>query len=251
LGLPVLDGSLDATNGELFLSDLEQTKGYEFDTLAVLNCAENILPPSGAPAEETYRLGCQLYVAMTRARDLLILSHSGAPSKWLKQSSEVLNWGSWDNYVDIPDIKLIGSPGFLPEVPDSEDDTQAIMKLHGRGFGYTMYARGLSGEILDKMEALVPESGRSRSRDGIRVQWNCVGQLHKDMQAAAKEKRPGHFFGLQADSAVFAAFELAKSGSRPLARRELSRKQTDIEPIPSADLPDNATDSGNPRRLAS
>ncbi|MDA1324635.1 MAG: AAA family ATPase [Proteobacteria bacterium] len=249
VGLPVLDGSLDATNGELFLSDLEQTKGYEFDTLAVLNCAENILPPSGAPAEETFRFGCQLYVAMTRARDLLVLSHSGAPSKWLKQSSEVLTWGSWDNYVDIPDIKLIGSPGFLPEVPDSEDDTQAIMKLHGRGFGYTMYARGLSGEILDKMEELVPESGRSRSRDGIRVQWNCVGQLHKDMQAAAKEKRPGYIFGLQADSAVFAALELAKSGSRPLARRELIRKQTDIEPLPGADLPDNATDSGNPRRL--
>ena len=232
IGIPVLDGSLDATNGELFLSDLEQTKGYEFDTLAVLNCAENILPPSGAPSEETFRFGCQLYVAMTRARDLLVLSHSGAPSKWLKHSSDVLTWGSWDNYVDIPDTKLIGRPGFLPEVPDSEDDTKAIMKLHGKGFGYTMYARGLSGEILDKLEELVPTSGRSRSRNGHRVRWNCVGQLFKDMQAAAKEKRPRHIFGPLADRAVLEALELANSGSRPLARRRTVNKIVNLKPLP-------------------
>jgi hypothetical protein len=233
IGIPVLDGSLDATNGDLFLSDLEQTKGYEFDSLAVLNCAENILPPSGAPSEETFRFGCQLYVAMTRARDLLVLSHSGAPSKWLKHSSEVLTWGSWDNYVDISDIKLVGRPGFLPEIPDSEDDTKAIMKLHGRGFGYTMYARGLSGEILDKLEELVPVSGRSRSRDGRRVRWNCVGQLLKDMQAVAKEKRPRNIFGPRADKAVLEALEMANSGSRPLARRRTVKKNVDPKPLPN------------------
>ncbi len=235
VNIPVLDGSLDATHGELFLSDLEQTKGYEFDTLALLNCAENILPPSGAPSEETFRFGCQLYVAMTRARDLLVLSHSGAPSKWLKQTSDVLTWGSWDNYVDITDIELNGRPGFLPEVPDSEDDTKAIMKLHGKGFGYTMYARGLSREILDKMEELVPVSGRSASRDGRRVRWNCVGQLHKDMQSASKQKRPGHFFGPRADEEVFEALEMAKSGSRPLARRRTARNKINLKPLPNTE----------------
>jgi len=115
----------------------------------------------------------------------LVLSHSGAPSKWLKQTSKVLTWGSWDNYVDTTDMKFIGRLGFLPEVPDSEDYTKVIMQVHGKGFGYTMYARGLSGEILNKMEELVPYSGRSRSRDGHRVQWNCVGQLHQDMRSAS------------------------------------------------------------------
>lgn len=225
VGIPVLDGSLEAAKGRLFLSDLEQTKGYEFDTLAVVNCAENILPPSGAPSEETFRFGCQLYVAMTRARDLLILSHSGAPSKWLKRTSEVLNWGDWDNYVEMADIKLIGSPGFLPEVLDSDDDSEAIMKLHGKGFGYTTYARGLSEDILDKLEELVPVSGRSRSRDGRRIRWNCVGQLYEDMRAAEQQGRSGYFFGPQADKAVLAALEMANSNRRPQARRLAAKKK--------------------------
>lgn len=237
VNIPVLDGSFDANHGELFLSDLEQTKGYEFDTLAVLNCSENILPPSGAPPEETFRFGCQLYVAMTRARDLLVLSHSGAPSKWLKTHSDVLTWGSWDNYVEMSDIKTIGCPGFLPEVLDSDDDAKAIMKLHGKGFGYTMYARGLSGEILDKLEELVPVSGRSRSRNGRRVRWNCVGQLYEDMKAAAKNKRPRHFFGPRADQEVFAALELARSGSRPQARRRAAAKKSDAERLRRTEPP--------------
>src|SRR6185437_8624591 len=38
LGLPVLDGRTPIEAGDLFLSDLEQTKGFEFDIFSVLNC---------------------------------------------------------------------------------------------------------------------------------------------------------------------------------------------------------------------
>ena len=69
---------------------------------------------------------------------LLVLSHSGAPSKWLKQTSKVLTWGSWDNYVDMTDMKFIVRSGFLPEVPDSEGYTKVIMEVHGKGLAYTM-----------------------------------------------------------------------------------------------------------------
>ena len=39
--LPVLDGTKGIEQGRIFLSDLEQTKGYELDTMCILNCRES------------------------------------------------------------------------------------------------------------------------------------------------------------------------------------------------------------------
>jgi len=85
-----------------------------------------------------------------------------------------------------------------------------------RGFGYTMYARGLSGKILNKLEDLVPDSGRSRTRDGKRVRWNCVGQLLKNMQTSKKEKRPGHIFGPRSDKKYWRLSNWPKADHAPL-----------------------------------
>jgi hypothetical protein len=45
IGIPVLDGASKFLYGTRFLSDLEQTKGYEFDTMVIVNCAKGNLPP--------------------------------------------------------------------------------------------------------------------------------------------------------------------------------------------------------------
>lgn len=238
-GIPVLDGTQDYAAGDLFLSDLEQTKGYEFDTVVVLNCKEDVLPPAGAPKEETFRFGCQLYVAMTRARDQLVLSYSGKPSPWLTAESGVLNFDTWESFVDVAEIKQIGQPGFLAEVPDSEDVTQSVMKMTGQEFNYTVYARGLSPEIQERLEEAV--SGRAVSRGRMRVNWESVGQLLSDMQLP----RTGYVFGPVADKQVLSVLERAHSGLRPTAQKMTKKRVISIPPLPEIPSQRSIASGGN------
>jgi len=60
--LNVLDGTIGLQDKPLFLSDLEQTKGYEFDLVIILNCRNGVLPPYEMPQEEQFRDACRLYV---------------------------------------------------------------------------------------------------------------------------------------------------------------------------------------------
>lgn len=230
LGLPVLDGSaLRETGNGLVLSDLEQTKGYEFDTVAILNCTNKALPPLGSPNEEAFRYGCQLYVAMTRARDQLILSYAGEPSTWLNKPETIFVRDLWETFVDPEEIDRVGTPGFLPEVPDSERDNAAIMELDGTGFNYTFYARGLSGEIQDKLEELV--SGRNLRLGKHRIEWKNVGLLYGDLRDAGLHGRTGHIFGPVADERVLENLERASRGLRPLARRRLSKPRGSVRKL--------------------
>jgi superfamily I DNA/RNA helicase len=77
LGVAALDGAYDPRTDRLVFADLEQTKGYEFDTIVIVNCCEGVLPAKTAPTEERFRDACKLYVAMTRAKTELgiILLH--------------------------------------------------------------------------------------------------------------------------------------------------------------------------------
>jgi superfamily I DNA/RNA helicase len=95
LDLPVLDGAKDPGDSFLVLSDLEQTKGYEFGVMIVINCLEGILPPADSPAEEAFRHGCRLYVAMTRAKNELYLSYHNQPSRWLSNARDALSFDDW------------------------------------------------------------------------------------------------------------------------------------------------------------
>ena len=79
-----LDGAYDPGVASLVFSDLEQTKGYEFEVLIIVNCCEHVLPASDGPAEEAFRELCKLYVAMTRARRELLLSFHRSASPWIK-----------------------------------------------------------------------------------------------------------------------------------------------------------------------
>ena len=53
---PFLDGSNKLTEGNIFISDLEQIKGFEFDIVIIINCNKTILPPDDIPKEEWCRL---------------------------------------------------------------------------------------------------------------------------------------------------------------------------------------------------
>ena len=147
--LHVLNGEKKLLDAEVFLSDLEQTKGFEFDTMVIVNCNEGILPPVGIPREEMYRFVSQFYVAMTRAKDQLILSCSTQKSKWLDNQKVDLPEFDWTEFIEQEDILLIGSPGYLPEFPGEPE--LSIDKMSGMQFIYTDTARGLSPEVLKQI----------------------------------------------------------------------------------------------------
>jgi len=185
--LPVLDGSRGLQHSVLFLSDLEQTKGYEFDTMCILNCCDKVLPSADMPLGEQYRDTCRLYVAMTRAKRDLILSYSGALSPWIAKCEIFFEFDRWEEYIDRASLSLQGIPeksSFLNE------HAQYVLSLSGQKFLYTRHALGLSLELQDKIDELV--DGRGRSRDGQSVAWKNIKSAYEDV---LNHPRPKQLFG--------------------------------------------------------
>jgi hypothetical protein len=176
VGLPVLDGTKGLEEGRIFLSDLEQTKGYEFDTMCILNCSEGVLPPHDMPREEWYRDACRLYVAMTRTKRQLILSYSSDVSPWLAGCSDVLTFDSWSEHVDLESVERYGVPKTLPDI----DDGRSIFHMTGPEFLYSSHSLGLSPDLQERLASLI--DGRGLFRDGRRQKWKTIGDAVKDVR---------------------------------------------------------------------
>ena len=185
IGLPVLVGDRRPLDEPLVLSDLEQTKGYEFNVVVILNCSDGMLPPSGTPAAESFRHSCRLYVAMTRARDELYLSHSGRPSRWLSPSSKGLSFMQWNEVIAmIPSLRA-GVPAQLSQ--NQSGGSQTVLELKGREFLYTPQAEGLSLEAIQKIDELVDGVGLIRDRQ--RVKWRTMDSLRHDLKSSPKARQ--------------------------------------------------------------
>jgi superfamily I DNA/RNA helicase len=182
LGLRALDGSGGFLHEKLVLSDLEQTKGYEFDLVVIVNCCKGVLPPHDTPADEMYRDGCRLYVAMTRAKNDLYLSYHGEPSPWLQSASEKLSFFEWDEVEELDTDFHTQAPEKIPELEES--DHSEIGALSGEQYCYTGYALGLSHEAQDKLRELV--DGRGMTRDRQRVKWRSVADLKRDLESSPR-----------------------------------------------------------------
>ncbi|MDP2603197.1 MAG: 3'-5' exonuclease [Deltaproteobacteria bacterium] len=78
----------------VFLSALETVKGFEFSLVILSECNANVIPNPALPNEEHWRDARRLYVAMTRARDELVMTHTGEPSRFLQGCRETLQWRS-------------------------------------------------------------------------------------------------------------------------------------------------------------
>ncbi len=189
LQIPVLDGSKDLQISDLFFSDLEQTKGYEFDTICILNCKEDVLPDNRTPEGERYRDTCRFYVAMTRAKRDLILSYSRRLSSWIKQCKEFFEFDHWNRYIDTEDIVLTGTP---EKIFDCHEQTLDISKLTGRKFLYTSHAIGCSLELQDKIDELIDGRGRLRNRQA--VAWKDIQSAYDDVR---RHPAPKQLFGRQ------------------------------------------------------
>jgi hypothetical protein len=179
-GVSALDGTYNPNSDHLVFSDLEQTKGYEFDTLIIVNCGEGVLPAKDALPEESFRDTCKLYVAMTRAKHELILSFHGVASPWIRAVSDTISTDLWSSYEGLEALYLKGVPDVLPEIdPDTLGDNTA--SLTGAQYLYTSNALGLTVEAQDKLVELVDGRGSKAAGSGRRLRWRNVGSLASDL----------------------------------------------------------------------
>ena len=175
LGLDVLTGDTDVVAGHIFISDLEQTKGFEFDSMVILNCAANVIPHPALPAEESYRDLCKLYVAMTRAKRELIVSYSDKPSQFLSGLRPLFTVGDWNTYSEI-DTHLNSDFGVTPfpvkVIENSDLDAQTIL--------FMRQSVGLSTTAQDKLVQLI--TGTNRFKNRRQIEWKNFDQFIENVK---------------------------------------------------------------------
>jgi superfamily I DNA/RNA helicase len=180
--IPVLDGETLVGNDKIFFSDLEHTKGFEFDTVIILNCNEGIIPDSTKPEEEQYRDLARLYVAMTRAKRQLVLSFSKKPSRLLNGVDEFFLLDKWDTYnIDSEKISLRGTPSLLEEIIAGDDISLApdLLDLSGPEFLYREEAIGIESLLIEKLRVLI-SGGHNVNRNGHRIKWKNIRNANTD-----------------------------------------------------------------------
>lgn len=181
-----LDGTYDPISNQLVFCDLEQAKGYEFDTLIILQCSDGVLPPYDAPKEEAFRASCKLYVAMTRAKRELILSFHNAASPWVAAVTDTIGTDQWSAFETLDPALLQGTPEILPEF-EPDRNIQDVGLLSGIQFIYTVHALGLSLEAQDKLIDLVDGRGLQASgAGGVRLKWPNLRSLLADLRSSRR-----------------------------------------------------------------
>lgn len=196
LNINVLDGEVSIGNENTYLSDLEHMKGFEFDVVVIANCNEGVIPNKFAPENEHYRDLSRLYVAMTRAKDQLILSCSYDPSKYLLGSKDYFLDEKWSNYLEDGNRKTLGIPPTLDQITENDQERKNWLSMTGPEFLYTHDAIGLNSSLIDKLRSLV--TGKSIRRNGVSVGWKDIKSLQVSMDIDPRTRR---LLGVEALSA--------------------------------------------------
>lgn len=173
LKLPILDGSLELRDSNIFLSDLEQTKGFEFDRMIILNVSENIFPNPTLPEEEVYRDICRLYVAMTRAKKELIISYSGSLSRVFSNIEQYYFFDNWSEHIlECPKISL--------DIEIGKESSKNVIDLRviGKEFVLSQENLKISKALQDKLIDTV--TGKSLT-GGRELEWKTVHDLFVDI----------------------------------------------------------------------
>ena len=208
LGLRALRGEEGPLDEGLVLSDLERDERYEFNLVVIVNCKRGILPPAGTAPDESFRHGCRLYVAMTRARDELYLSYSGEPTEWLNRNSRALSFMNWDDVIAFDPTHVSESPELLRQA--ESDAWASVMQLKGRDFLYTPEARGLSLEAIRKVDELVDGVGLIRNQQ--RVRWRDMATLLDDLE---RHPRTRQIFGPVVQEEIRDRLALIRADTQP------------------------------------
>lgn len=185
LGIRVLDGTSSIDEDALYISDLAQTKGFEFDVMVVVNARAGVLPNPAVPEMEQAKNLAQLYVAMTRAKSQLVLSYHGEISPLLQDMDDVFLQDNWSDYLQS-ELKLLGVPPLLDELNEDTQIPKNLAEMDGPQFLYTEYAIGQPQLLI---EAIRTKIGRSRVGGGegkgtVGVDMGFVHQMTIDNPSA-------------------------------------------------------------------
>lgn len=189
-GLPLLDGAAKLDDGQVFLSDLENTKGFEFQCVIIVNCARGIIPNPHIPQEEVFRDLSRLYVAMTRARQQLVISYCSEPSVFVAGQRQHFAEDSWGSYFPMPQPdKDFLLPIRLEQLRASGTPADFAMQT-GEQYLYTEHAIGCPPQLIEKLRNLV--TGRTATSNRATVEWKTIGRALLD---TAREVRSRQAFG--------------------------------------------------------
>ena len=189
--IPVLEEGVDIIGEEsLFFSDLEQTKGFEFHTMVIVNVRDGVIPNPAMPLRERFRDLCRLYVAMTRATLQLVLSFSEEPSQYVGQAvekdSERFLRDSWASYSSATASSL-GVPRRLEKLRarDGKRSTE-VSNMTGEEFLYSSSAAGVSRDLASKLRLHV--TGQENRWETLRT-WSTLSRLAEDARTFREVRR--------------------------------------------------------------
>jgi len=177
LKYPVLNGRNDLAEGSIFLSDIDQTKGFEFDRVIIINVNKDIMPNPELPQDEWFREVSKIYVAMTRAKKELIITFSNELSPIFEKSISLFTVNTWDDY-------FVGIDKIKPKqfrLNNSRSASDSIKKLTAKEFLYTKRAVSLSSEAQLKLMETV--NGNKTTLNGEQIEWPNLGSFIDDLKS--------------------------------------------------------------------
>ena len=192
-GLTVLNDTANIGDDQIYLSDLEHTKGFEFDLMVIVNCNDQTLPDFHKPLNERFRDLSRFYVAMTRAKNQLVLSYSTSPSVYTSELGDRALEAEWEDYIDSDQIRLVGQPPRLTEIRaehEQIDQDISLLDLSGPEFLYTNHAIGLDGRLISKIRSRI-SGGKRQSVNGrvMPVRWNTIRDADRDTDKFPASRR--------------------------------------------------------------
>jgi hypothetical protein len=183
----VLDGETGLGDGQLFVSDLEQTKGFEFDLVCIVNCRSGAIPAPNSPPREWMKELSRLYVAMTRARLELCVSYAGAPSPFLEGLEGTMSTFRWSDYADIAEGLAPNLPVRTEAFRDNGDTPADVSELNGMQVLFREEAVGVSLDLADKLRRFVDGTGRVQRAGGRtrQIRWRTVNEAARALRTDA------------------------------------------------------------------
>ncbi|WP_158860361.1 UvrD-helicase domain-containing protein [Lunatibacter salilacus] len=181
LKIPVLDGKIDLSGGNIFLSDLENTKGFEFDRMIILNCNDHVIPNNELPKEEWFREISKFYVAMTRAKKELIMSYNDTPSSLFDSCKDYFTEDRWIDHIDT---NRIHDEFTMPSTSENNLNNGYI-NLLGKDFLYSKIPIGITTELQNKILDTV--TGKDVSDGSKPLEWRTIGNLTSYIKSKGRD----------------------------------------------------------------
>jgi UvrD-like helicase family protein len=158
--------------------------------VVIVNCSEGVLPNESKPEKERFRDLARFYVAMTRAKNQLVISYTEEMSTLLEKSRDDFLLEDWSEYNTKEILKSFGKPLSLEAIRHPNEDGQAQLSkldLTGSEFLYCSDAVGLPSLLIDKLRNLI--DGKGLIRAGARVKWKDIRQAKQDTTNEVKSRQ--------------------------------------------------------------